>query len=50
MNKQKTFTIRLSEEEHKEAKIVAAKEGKPLKEIFWDAIIRLRRAQENKNG
>lgn len=42
----KTITIQVSPEEHKEAKVVAAKEGKTLKEIFLEAIAKLRKQQE----
>ncbi len=43
----KTLTIQMTEEEHKEAKVVAAKEGKSLKRIFLDAIARLKKRQES---
>lgn len=46
----KTITIQVTEEEHKEAKVIAAYEGKTLKQIFLDAITRLKEAQQNKNG
>lgn len=46
--KVKTITIQVSEEEHKEAKVVAANAGKTLKQIFLEAIAKLRKQQDNK--
>lgn len=42
----KTITIQVTAEEHKEVKVVAAKAGKTLKQIFLEAIARLREQQE----
>lgn len=42
----KTITIQVTTEEHKEAKVIAAKEGKTLKQIFLEAIARLREQQK----
>lgn len=42
----KTITIQVTTEEHREAKVAAAKEGKTLKQIFLEAIARLRKQQE----
>ncbi|MDR1659315.1 MAG: hypothetical protein LBR94_03105 [Desulfovibrio sp.] len=44
----RTITIQVTPEEHKEAKVAAAKEGKTLKEIFLSAIAELRKQQEKK--
>jgi len=44
----RTITIQVTPEEHKEAKVAAAKEGKTLKEIFLEAIANLRKRQEQK--
>ncbi|MDR0339922.1 MAG: hypothetical protein LBH65_06570 [Desulfovibrio sp.] len=41
----KTITIQVTAEEHKEAKVVAANAGKTLKQIFLEAIARLREQQ-----
>lgn len=49
-NYPKTVTIQLTEEEHKKAKVVAALEGKTLKQIFLEAIARLAEAQKKDNG
>ncbi len=46
----KTITIQVSEEEHKQIKVAAAKEGKTLKQIFMEAIARLIEAQKKQNG
>lgn len=46
----KTITIQVSEEEHREIKVAAAKEGKTLKQIFLEAISRLKQEQEKENG
>lgn len=46
----KTITIQVTEEEHKEAKVAAAQEGKTLKEIFLDAIARIVETQKQNNG
>lgn len=46
----KTITIQVTEDEHKEAKVAAAKAGKTLKEIFLEAIARLVEAQKKENG
>lgn len=46
----KTITIQVSEEEHKEIKVAAAKAGKSLKLIFMEAIAQLIEAQKCKNG
>lgn len=40
-DQQTTITIRVGKEEHKKAKVVAALEGKTLKQIFMEAINRL---------
>ena len=45
----KTITIQVTEEEHKQAKITAFKEGKTLKRIFLDAIQRLAAAQKQRD-
>ena len=45
----KTITIQVTEDEHKEAKVAAAKAGKTLKEIFLEAVAKLIEAQKN-NG
>ena len=42
----KTITIQVSEEEHKQIKVAAAKEGKTLKQIFMEAIAHLMEAQQ----
>ncbi|HJB66961.1 MAG TPA: hypothetical protein H9768_11890 [Candidatus Mailhella merdavium] len=46
----KTITIQVSEEEHKQIKVAAAKEGKTLKQIFMEAIAHLMEAQKKQNG
>lgn len=48
--KRKTLTINLTEEEHREAKIAAAKAGKTMREIFMEAIAKLIEAQKQNNG
>lgn len=47
-DQQTTITIRVDKEEHKKAKVVAALEGKTLKQIFLEAINRL--AEKQKRG
>lgn len=46
----KTITIQVSEEEHRKIKVVAAQEGKTLKQIFMEAVARLIEAQKKHNG
>lgn len=48
--KRKTLTINLTEEEHRTAKVAAAKAGKSLREIFMEAIAKLNEAQKKENG
>ncbi len=50
MEKRKTLTINLTEDEHRQAKVIAAMAGKTLREIFMEAISRLKREQEKENG
>ena len=50
MEKRKTLTINLTEDEHKQAKVIAAQAGKTLREIFMEAILRLKAKQEKENG
>lgn len=50
MSPRKTLTINVTEEEHRQAKIIAAVAGKTLKEIFLEAIERLKKEQEKENG
>lgn len=42
----KTITIRVTAEEHREVKVIAAKAGKTLKQIFLEAIAKIRQQQE----
>ncbi len=44
----KYISINLTEEDHKRAKIVSAKTGKTLKQIFLDAIAFLEKKLEKK--
>ena len=48
--KRKTLTINLTEEEHKAAKVAAAKAGKTMRQIFMEAIAKLIEAQKKENG
>ncbi|MGE9986711.1 hypothetical protein [Desulfovibrio sp. SGI.169] len=50
MSPRKTLTINVTEEEHRQAKIIAAMAGKTMKEIFLEAIARLKKEQEKENG
>ena len=42
----KTITIQVSEEEHKEFKVVVAKEGKTIKQVLLEAIAKLKNNQQ----
>ncbi len=42
----KTITIQVSEEEHKEIKVVVAKEGKTIKQVLLEAIAKLKNNQQ----
>ncbi len=42
----KTITIQVSEEEHKEIKVVVAKEGKTINQVLLEAIAKLKNNQQ----
>lgn len=50
MEKRKTLTINLTEEEHKQAKVIAAMAGRTLRDIFLEAIANLKQNLEKENG